>query len=65
MIVAESILAVSVAGSGSPEGWSKDDYGQEKEDAGDFEPQDAAYAAKGAQKAAHAACDALLAATAA
>jgi hypothetical protein len=58
VIVAESILAVSVAGPGSPEGWSKDDYGQEKEDAGDFKPEDAAYAAKGAQKAANAACDA-------
>src|ERR1035441_8131893 len=57
-MVAESILAVSVAGPGSPEGRGKDDYGQEKEDAGDFKPEDAAYAAEGAQKAANAACDA-------
>jgi hypothetical protein len=49
---------VSVAGPGSPQGRGKDQHEQQEEDAGDFKPQDAAYAAKGAQKAAYAARDA-------
>jgi len=49
--------AMSVAGPRAPKCRGKDDHGQEKEDASDFEPQDAAYAAKRSQKSAHAAGD--------
>lgn len=42
----------------TPEGGSKDDDRQEEENAGDFKPEDAAYAAEGAQETAYAACDA-------
>jgi hypothetical protein len=41
----------------APEGRRKDDHGQEEEDARDFKPHNAAYAAKGAQEAADAAGD--------
>src|ERR1700691_6002151 len=50
---------VKIARPGAPQGRAKDDDGQEKEDAGHLKPQNAAYAAKGAQKAAYAACDTL------
>jgi hypothetical protein len=46
------IGTVRVAGPNAPEGWPKDDHGKKKEDAADFEPQDAAHPAKRAQKAA-------------
>jgi hypothetical protein len=45
---------VKVARPGAPEGRCKHDHGQEKEDAGYFKPQDAAYAAKRTQKSAYA-----------
>jgi hypothetical protein len=44
-------------GPHAPKVWSKYDYRQKKEDAGDFKPQDAAHTLEGAQKAANAASD--------
>ncbi len=38
---------------GAPKRGSEDDHGQEKKDAADFEPENAAHAAKGAQKSTH------------
>lgn len=51
------IGAVKVAGPGAPEGGGKDHHGQEKEDASDFQPENAAYAAKRAEKTSHSAGD--------
>jgi len=39
---------------GAPKRGCKDQNRQEKEDAGDFKPEDAAYSSEGAQKASHA-----------
>lgn len=47
--------ALEVAGPGAPQGGSKDDHGQEEENAHDFQPQNAAYAAERAEKTAYAA----------
>lgn len=49
------IGTVEATGPDAPKGWSKHDHGQKKEDAHDFKPDNAAYAAEGAQKAAYAA----------
>lgn len=46
--------AVGPAGPHAPKVWRKDDHRQKEEDARDFEPQDAAHAPEGAQKAAYA-----------
>lgn len=46
--------AMEVAGPYAPKVRSEDYNGQEKEDTGDFEPQDTTDAAKGPEKAAHA-----------
>jgi len=43
-----------MARPGAPEGHAKNQYEEKKEDAGNFEPQNTAYAAEGAQKTAHA-----------
>ncbi len=40
---------------GAPKRGSEDDHGQEKKDAADFEPENAAHAAEGTQKSTHAA----------
>jgi hypothetical protein len=48
---------VRPTGPHPPKVWRKDDDRQKEEDAGDFEPQDAAYSPEGAQKATHAASD--------
>jgi hypothetical protein len=45
---------MEVAGPYAPKVRSEDYNGQEKEDTGDFEPQDTTDAAKGPEKAAHA-----------
>ncbi len=42
---------MKIAGPGSPKGGGENDHGQEKKDAGYFQPQCASDAAKGAQKA--------------
>ena len=39
-------------GAGGPNHWSKDNYWEQKKDAGDFKPNDAAHSAEGAKKAA-------------
>jgi hypothetical protein len=39
---------------GSPDHWREDHYKQEKEHAGDFEPDDSAYAGKGTKESSHA-----------
>lgn len=52
------IGAVSVAGPVEPQSPGKDDCEEGKEDAGNLEPEEAAHAAKGAQKPAHPAGDA-------
>jgi hypothetical protein len=54
------IGAVSPTGSHAPQVWGKHNDRQKEEDAGNFEPQNAADPAKGAQKAAHAAGDSSL-----
>jgi hypothetical protein len=53
------VWTVEPTGPGAPKGGGKDDDGQQKEDAGDFKPEDASHAAEGAQKAAYAAGEAL------
>ena len=49
------IGAVQPTGAGLPKLWCKDDYGQQEEDPANFKPDDAADAAKGAEKSAHSA----------
>jgi hypothetical protein len=49
------IGTVGPTGPHAPKVWGKDDYRQQKEDSGYLEPDNAAHAAEGAQKAAHAA----------
>ena len=51
------VAGMRVGYDGAPKRGSEDDDGQEKEDAADFEPENAAHATKGAQKAAYAAAD--------
>lgn len=48
------IWAVEIAGPGAPKGRGKDEYRQQKENSGDFEPQDAPYAAERTQEPAEA-----------
>ncbi len=48
---------VSPTGPHTPKGWTKYDYGQKEEYTGNFKPQNAADAAKGAQKTSHASRD--------
>ncbi len=49
---------VGVAQAGAPERGREDDHRQEEEDAGDFEPEDAADTAEGLEESAEAAGDA-------
>jgi len=52
------IGAVVPTGAHTPQVWSEGGDGQQEECSGDFKPEDAADAAKGTQKAPHAAGDA-------
>ena len=48
------VWSLRPTGPHAPEIWRENDHRQKEEDAGDFKPQDAAYALEGAQKAANA-----------
>ena len=49
------VAGMRVVGDGAPKRGSEDDDGKQKEDAGDFEPENTAHAAEGTQESAHAA----------